>query len=170
MANILVVDDEPALLHLLRDALVKRGYEVRCPCTGSEAAEALRTELFDAALIDVRRLNAKLRRNARGIGPEALTALMAHDFPGNVRELENIIERAFAMGAQDHITVSDLPALGRRPIVAVTDMASVPKLEKVERELIMKALTVFNDDKDAAAQALGISRRTIYRRLKEYGW
>jgi DNA-binding NtrC family response regulator len=49
-------------------------------------------------------------------------------------------------------------------------MASVPKLEKVERELIMKALTVFNDDKDAAAQALGISRRTIYRRLKEYGW
>ena len=45
----------------------------------------------------------------------------------------------------------------------------MPTLADVERELILKALAVFKDDKEAAARALGISRRTIYRRLKEYG-
>jgi len=117
----------------------------------------------------IRRFNAKLRRTVRSISPEALAALIAHDFPGNVRELENIIERAFAMGARDQIALADLPPWGRSSVVAVTDETSVPKLEKVERELILKALAVFNDDKAAAAQALGISRRTIYRRLREYG-
>jgi DNA-binding NtrC family response regulator len=117
----------------------------------------------------IRRFNAKLRRTVRGISPEALAALVTHDFPGNVRELENIVERAFAMGVRDHITLADLPTLGRAPVVAIADEGSVPKLEQVERELIFKALAVFNDDKAAAAEALGISRRTIYRRLREYG-
>jgi two-component system response regulator HydG len=117
----------------------------------------------------IRRFNAKLRRTVRSISPEALAALVAHDFPGNVRELENIVERAFAMGARDQITSADLPTLGRGPVPTVTDESSVPKLDKVERELILRALAVFNDDKAAAAQALGISRRTIYRRLRDYG-
>jgi DNA-binding NtrC family response regulator len=117
----------------------------------------------------IRRFNARLRRTVRGISPEALAALVTHDFPGNVRELENIVERAFAMGVRDHITLADLPTLGRAPVVAIADEGSVPKLEQVERELIFKALAVFNDDKAAAAEALGISRRTIYRRLREYG-
>jgi DNA-binding NtrC family response regulator len=117
----------------------------------------------------IRRFNAKLRRTVRGISPEALAALVTHDFPGNVRELENIVERAFAMGVPDQITLADLPTLGRAPVVAMADEGSVPKLEQVERELIFKALAVFNDDKAAAAEALGISRRTIYRRLREYG-
>ena len=117
----------------------------------------------------VRRFNAKLRRTVRGIAPEALAALVAHDFPGNVRELENIVERAFAMGARDQIMLADLPTLGRGPAAAMAGDSSVPKLEQVERELIMKALAMFNDDKAAAARALGISRRTIYRRLREYG-
>jgi DNA-binding NtrC family response regulator len=117
----------------------------------------------------IRRFNARLRRSVRSISPEALAALVAHDFPGNVRELENIIERAFAMGARDQITLADLPTLSRGPVLAMTDEGSLPKLEQVERELILKALAVFNDDKAAAAHALGISRRTIYRRLREYG-
>ena len=117
----------------------------------------------------IRRFNAKLRRTVRGISPETLAALVTHDFPGNVRELENIVERAFAMGVRDQITLADLPTLGRAPVVAIADEGSVPKLEQVERELIFKALAVFNDDKAAAAEALGISRRTIYRRLREYG-
>jgi DNA-binding NtrC family response regulator len=58
------------------------------------------------------------------------------------------------------------------PVAAAAASASnqpVPTLADVERELILKALAVFKDDKEAAARALGISRRTIYRRLKEYG-
>ena len=46
---------------------------------------------------------------------------------------------------------------------------TIPTLAEVEKELILKALAVFNNDKEEAARALGISRRTIYRRLKEYG-
>jgi transcriptional regulator with PAS, ATPase and Fis domain len=117
----------------------------------------------------IRRFNVKFRRDVRGVTPEALAVLMAYDFPGNVRELENLVERAFAMGVREQITPADLPILGRGPAVPAGDSGGVPLLADVERQLIMKALSLYNDDKDRAAQALGISRRTIYRRLKEYG-
>jgi len=85
----------------------------------------------------------------------------------------NVVRRAYAMGAREQITLADLPSLGRAPIATPSSVAagpqSVPTLADVERELILKALAVHKDDKEAAARALGISRRTIYRRLKEYG-
>jgi two-component system response regulator AtoC len=120
----------------------------------------------------LRRFNRRFHREVRGLAPEALAALSAYTFPGNVRELENLIERAYAMGAHEQIGLADLPTLGRSPVVAPatsTGPQAVPTLADVERELILKALAIFQDDKEAAARALGISRRTIYRRLKEYG-
>ena len=119
----------------------------------------------------LRRFNKRFHRDVRGVAPEALAALTAYTFPGNVRELENLIERAFAMGAREQIALTDLPSLSKTPMTStpVTSPESVPALADVERELILKALAVFKDDKEAAARALGISRRTIYRRLKEYG-
>jgi DNA-binding NtrC family response regulator len=119
----------------------------------------------------LRRFNRRFRREVRGITPEALAALQAYDFPGNVRELENMVERAYAMGAREQITMGDLSILGRSSstIPATSSSKPVPTLGEVEKELILKALTVFKNDKETAARALGISRRTIYRRLKEYG-
>jgi DNA-binding NtrC family response regulator len=122
----------------------------------------------------LRRFNRRFHRELRGVAAEALAALSAYTFPGNVRELENLIERAYAMGARDQITLADLPTLGRAAAAAPAAAAAagpqaIPPLADVERELILKALAVFKDDKEAAARALGISRRTIYRRLKEYG-
>jgi len=119
----------------------------------------------------LRRFNKRFHRDVRGLAPEALAVLTAYSFPGNVRELENLIERAFAMGAREQISLTDLPSLTKTPMAStpVTSPESVPALADVERELILKALAVFKDDKEAAAKALGISRRTIYRRLKEYG-
>jgi DNA-binding NtrC family response regulator len=121
----------------------------------------------------LRRFNRRFHREVRGVAPEALAALTAYSFPGNVRELENLIERAYAMGARDQISLNDLPSLTRTPTVAPAVAAAspqaIPTLAEVERELILKALAVLKDDKEAAARALGISRRTIYRRLKEYG-
>src|SRR5438093_1207496 len=116
-------------------------------------------------------LESEFFGDVRGVAPEALAALSAYTFPGNVRELENLIERAFAMGSREQISLTDLPSLSKTPMAStpVTSPESVPALADVERELILKALAVFKDDKEAAAKALGISRRTIYRRLKEYG-
>src|SRR3989442_3735867 len=75
------------------------------------------------------------------------------------------------MGAREQITLSDLPVLGTAstPMVAAPSTGSVPRLADVEKDLILRALAFYKDDKEAAASALGISRRTIYRRLKEYG-
>jgi DNA-binding NtrC family response regulator len=120
----------------------------------------------------LRRYNRRFRRDVKGITPDALAALTAYEFPGNVRELENVIERAFAMGAREQITFADLPALGNAisiPATSATASGTVPRLADVEKDLILRALAFYKDDKEAAASALGISRRTIYRRLKEYG-
>src|SRR6266849_1502365 len=118
----------------------------------------------------LRRFNRRFHRDIRGITPDALSALMAFDFPGNVRELENLVERAYAMGAREQITIADLPSLTARAagLPAISDR-SLPTLAEVEKDLILRALAVLNNDKEEAARALGISRRTIYRRLKEYG-
>jgi DNA-binding NtrC family response regulator len=118
----------------------------------------------------VRRFNRRFRRDVRGISDDALAALTAYDFQGNVRELENLVERAFAMGAREQITIADLPSLTARPSIAPSVAnTTIPTLADVEKELILRALAVYNNDKEEAARALGISRRTIYRRLKEYG-
>ncbi len=134
----------------------------------------LRTRREDIpALVNhfLRRYNRRFRRDVKGITQDALAALAAYDFPGNVRELENVVERAFAMGAREQITLTDLPVLGTAsvPAVAAPASGSVPRLADVEKDLILRALSFYKDDKEAAASALGISRRTIYRRLKEYG-
>ncbi len=119
----------------------------------------------------LRRYNRRFRRDVKGITPDALATLGGYDFPGNVRELENVIERAFAMGAREQITLADLPVLGTAsvPSASVPQSGTVPRLADVEKDLILRALAFYKDDKEAAASALGISRRTIYRRLKEYG-
>jgi two-component system response regulator PilR (NtrC family) len=118
----------------------------------------------------IRRFNKRFRRDVRGVTQDAVAALTAYDFPGNVRELENLIERAFAMGTRESLTLADLPSLSARPSITPSiDTKAVPTLAEVEKELILRALAVHNNDKEEAARALGISRRTIYRRLKEYG-
>lgn len=116
----------------------------------------------------LRQFNQRFRREVKGIAPDAMAALMAYDFPGNVREMENILERAYALGVWGEITLADLPALSPGPQVA-THSKELPTLAQVERELIMRALQIHDNDKEQVARALGISRRTIYRRLKEYG-
>jgi DNA-binding NtrC family response regulator len=118
----------------------------------------------------LRHLNERFGRDVRAIAPAAMAALVAYDFPGNVRELENLLERAYALGANREITPGDLPALTASGApAAAPDADRIPTLAETERDLILRALRRFDNDKAQAARALGLSPRTMYRRLKEYG-
>jgi len=106
----------------------------------------------------------------KGIAPDAMAALTAYDFPGNVRELENLLERAFALGARDEIERANLPDFTSKPdapTAAVVD--ALPTLDQAERDLIARALERFRNDKEQAARALGLTVRTLYRRIKKFG-
>jgi DNA-binding NtrC family response regulator len=118
----------------------------------------------------LRRFNERFRRDVKGIAPDAMAALTAYDFPGNVRELENLLERAFALGARDEIERTSLPDLTTKPdapAAAVVD--TLPTLDQAERDLIARALDRFRNDKEQAARALGLTVRTLYRRIKKFG-
>ena len=118
----------------------------------------------------LRRLNRRFGRQVQTVAPDAMTALKQYDFPGNVRELENVLERAYALGANGQITVEDLPSLtfGRsQPAPTATPPSGT--IDELERELIRRTLLASENDKDKAAEALGMSPRTLYRRLKKFG-
>jgi DNA-binding NtrC family response regulator len=116
----------------------------------------------------VRRLNRQFGRNVRHIAAGAMSALMAYDFPGNVLELENIIERAYACGADDEIRLSDLPALSPATPASTPTSAACRTVEDFERGLVVEMLRAHSNDKAKAAAALGMSERTLYRRLKKH--
>ncbi|HYR89237.1 MAG TPA: sigma-54 dependent transcriptional regulator [Terriglobia bacterium] len=131
----------------------------------------IKEDIHALAIHFVRKLNRKFGRQVSSITPDAMAALMNYDFPGNVRELENIMERAYALGANGQISAADLPALVARSKTAGNAAAtSSPKtLEDLERDLIAATLSANGNDKARAAQALGLSERTLYRRLKKLG-
>ncbi|HYA86437.1 MAG TPA: sigma 54-interacting transcriptional regulator, partial [Nitrospirota bacterium] len=98
---------------------------------------------------------------------EVMENLMQYDWPGNVRQLRNVIERAAVLARGERITINELPEefQGHRKQVS-TDSAVKP-LKALERQAITEALKVFNGNKSKAAQNLGISRKTFYKRLNE---
>jgi DNA-binding NtrC family response regulator len=118
----------------------------------------------------IRALNDRFGRDVREATPEALALLNTYDFPGNVRELENVLERAYALGVTASITPADLPTLGPAAAsAAILPEDRLPTLAEMERELIRRAIRLHPQSRDEAARALGLSPRTMYRRLKEYG-
>jgi len=121
-------------------------------------------------------------RSEAGIGPEAAAALKRHSFPGNVRELENTIERALALSKDGFILASDLPkeiAALTRPQAAAAAPAGDgsagsliedrPTLQELERRYIELILRETGGNKKRAAELLGIDRRTLYRTLEREG-
>ena len=106
-----------------------------------------------------------------GATPEALAALGRYDWPGNVRELANVLERAQILAEGDAITPDDLPeavvSAGAAPAAAGED--SPYSLEAAERRLLHEVLKHTQGNKLAAARALGVSPRTLYRMIERHG-
>jgi DNA-binding NtrC family response regulator len=114
---------------------------------------------------------------AIAISPAAMKVMLQYDWPGNVRELENCIERAVALGSQESIDVPDLPPALRRqgePVLAGPALeqekpeVSSTDLEELERDTIQRVFEQVQGDKARARKMLGISRATLYRKLKRY--
>jgi two-component system NtrC family response regulator len=100
--------------------------------------------------------------------PEAIEALVRHSWPGNVRELRNMVCKALIFASGPCIAASDLP-LPATVTAATRGCAPGLNLDTVEREMVFKALTKTGGHHDKAARMLGISRRTLSRKLKIYG-
>jgi DNA-binding NtrC family response regulator len=108
----------------------------------------------------------RYRKNVRGFEPAALQALLSHPWPGNVRELDHAIERSVLLATTDQVRASELALKAPRESAHTLDQMS---LEDVEAFLIKKALSRFGGNISQAAEALGLSRSSLYRRLEKYG-
>jgi len=110
------------------------------------------------------------QKSATQISDEALGRLMSYDWPGNIRELENCIQRAVSLGSGTFIQMQDLPSamlynLARKS----SSRQDLSTLQTLEQQAIRQALKATGGDRVRAAKLLGIGKTTIYRKLKEYG-
>jgi transcriptional regulator with PAS, ATPase and Fis domain len=121
---------------------------------------------------------AALRHGARvkRFGPEALSALGRYTWPGNIRELRNVVEGAVLMATGEAVTVSDLPAEITSSLDEAQDQASAPAsppavvdLEAVERDAISAAIVACHGNLTLVAKELRISKSTLYVKVKKYG-
>jgi len=108
----------------------------------------------------------------RTLTDEAMKLILAYDWPGNVRDLENCLERAWALTSGPLLHVSDLPpALQGMPSHVAEAGNGLPKIipmAELEKQTILSTIEQVNGDKLAAARLLGIGKTTLYRKLKEY--
>lgn len=113
------------------------------------------------------------RSPVKGFSKDAMNRLMSMAWEGNVRELENIIERAVVLARGDMIEGNDLPGPAQGDVesfFASTQAGTLPTLEEIEKRYIKFVLDKTGGRKEKAAQILGVNRRTLYRKEREYGF
>jgi len=118
----------------------------------------------------VEKFNLKTGKNLSGVSHEVMAFLMRYDFPGNVRELENIIEHAFVMCKSDVIEFRHLPTelIDRSKEALVEEKVADGPLQRAEAESIRKALERNRGNRLRTARELGIDRSTLWRKIKRY--
>ncbi|SNS26871.1 sigma-54-dependent transcriptional regulator [Pseudomonas segetis] len=144
--------------------------ELRVP-----ALRERREDIAELAGIMLKRLSNGDGANAATLQPDALEKLKSYRFPGNVRELENMLERAYTLCENDQITASDLRLAdtsssseqGETSLAQIDNLEDY--LEDIERKLIVQALEETRWNRTAAAQRLGLSFRSMRYRLKKLG-
>jgi PAS domain S-box-containing protein len=124
-------------------------------------------------LIDafIQKFNAKMGKQITGVSDQALRLLLKYDYPGNVRELENIIEHAFVLCGGNRIDTDCLPkerTMNREEIKSFRPLEEKFPFERAEAEVLEKTLKKHQGNRINTAQELGISRATLWRKIKRY--
>jgi DNA-binding NtrC family response regulator len=116
----------------------------------------------------MKKFRKETHRDVTRVAPDVIDLLMRYDWPGNVRQLENIIERAFALGEGDIICAKDLPSEIRDIDKQLSISNANLNLIENEKILILRALRQSNGNKAEAAKLLGINITTVYRKMEKY--
>jgi two-component system response regulator AtoC len=122
-------------------------------------------DLSDLARAFVKSYAAKHGRGTKEISQEALRLLAEYEFPGNVRELANTIERAVIVSANKQLEVSDLPEPIRAAVAVGRKRKQPQTLAEVEADYVLEILEAAKGNKTEAARILGISRKNLYEKL-----
>ncbi len=136
----------------------------------------LRTRGNDVLLLAehfIARIAARTGKDVKGLTESAAERLLAYDWPGNVRQLQNVVERAMALTRFDHITPADLPERivnhkSTDLLVSSDDLEAMLTLAELEKRYVERVLTAAGGNKARAAKVLGLDRRTLYRKLDRW--
>ncbi len=104
------------------------------------------------------------QRDVKGFDNDAMKKLLAHDWPGNIRELQNLIERSIALADSPVMKLDEITSLRSTDTID----SDLPTLEELEKRYILKLLKRFNDSRDKTAETLGINKSTLWRKLQSY--
>ena len=104
------------------------------------------------------------QRDVEGFDKDAMKKLVAHDWPGNIRELQNLIERSIALADTPVMTLDEISSLRSTDSID----SDLPTLDELEKRYILKLLARFNDSRDKTAETLGINKSTLWRKLQSY--
>jgi transcriptional regulator with PAS, ATPase and Fis domain len=118
----------------------------------------------------IRKYNAQMGKNCRGITNEAMDILMSSSWKGNIRELQNVIERAVIFAEGDMITSADIGPIGPGVTAKAAETENLQEiLRQREREHLYRILRKYGQNKAAAAKALGVGLSSLYRKMDELG-
>lgn len=119
----------------------------------------------------ISKMNTIKGKAISGVSTEAMRILLAHDYPGNIRELENIIEHGFILCSNGQIDVDHLPVTLQQPLevpAEETRQDHPPLLETAQRDAIIAALRLTGYNRSGAAELLGMHKSTLFRKIKKF--
>ena len=130
-----------------------------------------REDIRELTIHFLKKFSREMGKSIRNIDPGAMDALKAYHWPGNIRELANVLERAVVLGERETISVNDLPQNldpSEPTLAGRTESALPQEMGKIEKQRIVEALEMANGNKSEAARMLGLKWGTFYSKIKKY--